>query len=137
VAREHTFCIDCGINAWRFREGGRMVHEDFYVSSELWRATCPDNGVIFIGCFKARLGRQLTRDDFTLRTDTKTNSRTAVACGGSGRRPLAVGGFRMAVAQHRRARLEAPHGGGPLGAARLVSYHGSPRGKGGRQYAVA
>ena len=58
-----------------------MVHEDFYVHNELWDATCPDddivrwtqNGsdlaqgrfVICIGCFEKRLGRQLTRRDFT------------------------------------------------------------------------
>jgi hypothetical protein len=77
---ELTICPDCGIDAWRFEEGGRIVHEDFYVHDELWDATCPDddivrwtqNGtdfaqgrfVICIGCFEKRLGRQLTRQDF-------------------------------------------------------------------------
>jgi hypothetical protein len=79
-ADELTTCPDCGIDAWGFEEDGRIVHEDFYVSNELWDATCPDDDtvrwtqdgselaqgrfVICIGCFEKRLGRQLTLRDF-------------------------------------------------------------------------
>ena len=72
-------CPDCGIDAWGYEEDGRIVHEDFYVPSELWDAVCPDdnvrryvedgiefgdgNFVICIGCFEHRLGRKLTRED--------------------------------------------------------------------------
>jgi hypothetical protein len=85
-----TLCHDCGIDAWHFRDlNGVFVHEDFYVSSELWDATCPDddvirwrgdgieyekdatfgvgNWVLCIGCFEKRLGRKLTRADLTAR----------------------------------------------------------------------
>jgi hypothetical protein len=56
-----------------------VVHEDFYVHDVLWDAVCPDDAVqewaedgeviregtfvLCIGCFEARLGRQLSRDD--------------------------------------------------------------------------
>lgn len=72
-------CRDCGIDAWGMTEDGRIVHEDFYVSNNLWDAVCPDdnvrryvedgaefgdgNFVICIGCFERRLGRKLTRED--------------------------------------------------------------------------
>ncbi len=75
-----TLCVDCGIDAWEFEEDGQIVHEDFYVSDDLWDATCPDDDVIrtdlgesrigqgqfmiCIGCFEKRLGRQLVRSDF-------------------------------------------------------------------------
>lgn len=61
-----TICCDCGVDAWRQwdAEQGCEAHEDFYVHDELWRAVCPDNGVICIGCFEQRLGRQLTGADF-------------------------------------------------------------------------
>jgi hypothetical protein len=66
VSAEHTVCIDCGVQAWRFREDGRrLVHEDFYVSAAVWNATCLERGVLCIGCFERRLGRRLYRDDFT------------------------------------------------------------------------
>jgi hypothetical protein len=60
-----------------------VAHEDFYVHAELWDSVCPDDEVeewvedgvtyregtfvICIGCFERRLGRQLTREDFTVR----------------------------------------------------------------------
>ena len=75
-------CPDCGVHAWRQQESGREVHEDFYVHNELWDRACPDdevieyveggltfrngNFVMCIGCFEKRLGRQLTREDFTV-----------------------------------------------------------------------
>jgi hypothetical protein len=73
-------CPDCGIEPWDQLEGSEWVHEDFYVTDALWEATCPDDqcrdvpgmpGIrmgtfqICIGCFEARLGRRLGRDDFT------------------------------------------------------------------------
>lgn len=75
-------CHNCGIDAWWFRDyDGRIVHEDFYVHDELWDTVCPDDDVIrwqedgvtfgegqwvlCIGCFEKRLGRTLTRADFT------------------------------------------------------------------------
>ncbi len=72
-------CHDCGIEAWMFEEDGQLVHEDFYVSNELWDSVWPDylvhrycvNGmefgeghfIICIGCFEKRLGRELSRRD--------------------------------------------------------------------------
>lgn len=81
-----TLCTDCGIDAWVIEEDGNIVHEDFYVSNELWDATCPDDNVvrwttsdgtelgqgrfvICIGCFERRLGRQLTLRDFVGQTE--------------------------------------------------------------------
>ena len=74
-------CPDCGVDAWAFEEDGQLVHEEFYVSDELWDRTCPDDGcvrgslpdgtpygtgrfVMCLGCFEVRLGRRLVRDDF-------------------------------------------------------------------------
>lgn len=72
-------CVDCSIVAWMFAEDGdRIVHEDFYVSHDLWNTVCPDDQchdvgdgcregtfVICIGCFEGRLGRRLTHADLT------------------------------------------------------------------------
>ncbi len=74
-------CPDCGLAAWRLKEGHREAHEDFYVHDELWDTVCPDDQivewteggitfregrfVICIGCFERRLGRELNREDFT------------------------------------------------------------------------
>ena len=76
-------CPDCGIYAWRFEEDNQTVHEDFYVSNDLWDSVCPDDMVrrfvnegieygqgkfvICIGCFEKRLGRKLTRQDLTVK----------------------------------------------------------------------
>lgn len=57
-------CRDCGLDAWMFEEDGRVVHEDFYVHDELWDDVCPEGGLLCIGCFERRLGRQLRRTDF-------------------------------------------------------------------------
>ena len=78
---ELTICADCGIDAWAFEEDGEIVSEEFYVSDDLWDATCPDDEVVHwtsddgtefsqgrfvicIGCFEHRLGRSLTLRDF-------------------------------------------------------------------------
>jgi hypothetical protein len=79
---ESVACPDCGLPPWHLLEGGRLVHEDFYVDDELWDAVCPDDEVhewtedgttfregrfvMCIGCFERRLGRELTRADFTV-----------------------------------------------------------------------
>lgn len=58
-------CHDCGIEAWMFMEDGRIVHEDFYVSDELWHSVAPERDILLcIGCFETRLGRELRRADF-------------------------------------------------------------------------
>jgi hypothetical protein len=75
-------CEDCGIKAWSQVDDGQLVHEDFYVNDELWDSVCPDdevetfyaNGTMFrngrfvicIECFERRMGRKLTRSDFTV-----------------------------------------------------------------------
>lgn len=75
-------CHDCGLDAWVFEEDGQIVHEDFYVSNELWDSVCPDdevrryvkdgiefgdgNFILCIGCFEKRLGRTLTREDLRI-----------------------------------------------------------------------
>lgn len=75
-------CPDCGVSAWRQIEDDRVVHEDFYVHDELWDSVCPDDAVfewvvggtrfregrfvMCVGCFERRLGRRLTRADFTV-----------------------------------------------------------------------
>jgi hypothetical protein len=87
-------CPDCGIDPWDQQEDGRSVHEDFYVSGELWDQVCPDdhrhvyekNGRTYaegrfamcIGCFETRLGRPLTRVDF-LHDPREVNSLTTLA----------------------------------------------------------
>jgi hypothetical protein len=84
-----TICPDCKVDAWLFLEDGREVHEDFYVSRELWQQAAPDDPgpaaldalddaapddprwdedpgfVLCIACFERRLGRRLRREDFT------------------------------------------------------------------------
>lgn len=66
--------FDCGIDAWGFEEDGAEVHEDYYVSNELWDRACPDDRVVrwmeedgtelaqgrfvlCVGCLERRLGR--------------------------------------------------------------------------------
>lgn len=73
---KNTICHDCGIDAWNQVEDGLVVHEDFYVSNEVWDRHVPDddirtfpNGVrdghfvLCIGCFERRVGRELVRAD--------------------------------------------------------------------------
>lgn len=75
-------CPDCAVSAWRQVGGNRLAHEDFYVHDELWGAVCPDDHVkqwvadgtefregrfvMCVVCFEERLGRQLSREDFTV-----------------------------------------------------------------------
>lgn len=49
-------CFTCGVDAF-------ALGEDFYVQDELWR-TYGVEGMLCIGCFEKRLGRELTRGDF-------------------------------------------------------------------------
>jgi hypothetical protein len=39
--------------------------EDFMVHDEIWAAAGMDRGYLCVGCLEARLGRELTRADFT------------------------------------------------------------------------
>ncbi|MGA8040717.1 MAG: hypothetical protein WCA93_11475, partial [Acidimicrobiia bacterium] len=80
---ESQLCHDCGVEAWLMDEDGQIAHEDFYVADQLWNTVCPDDAVeviwdegipcregtfvLCIGCFEARLGRRLTREDFEVR----------------------------------------------------------------------
>ncbi len=59
-------CRDCGIDAWMFVENGRVVQEDYVVHDDVWAAGSGDasDGVLCIGCFERRLGRELRHDDF-------------------------------------------------------------------------
>lgn len=50
-------CYDCGSSPWD-------MGEDFYVNDKLWKQVMPLDGIICIGCFEKRLGRQLTKKDF-------------------------------------------------------------------------
>jgi hypothetical protein len=57
-------CRDCGIDTlpagWDARAEWYMVHD------EIWSAAgMPPRGYLCIGCLQRRLGRELTRDDFT------------------------------------------------------------------------
>ena len=53
-------CLDCSVNT---SESG----EYYVVQSELWLSVVPSvtAGMLCIGCLEARIGRQLTADDFT------------------------------------------------------------------------
>jgi len=49
-------CFSCGVDAFQ-------LGEDFYVRDELWRDYGVE-GMLCIGCFERRLGRELIRADF-------------------------------------------------------------------------
>jgi hypothetical protein len=64
-----TSCGDCETDVAPFDEDGRPVEatwEWFMVRDEVWKAAQTD-GVRYlcVGCIEERLGRQLTRDDFS------------------------------------------------------------------------
>ncbi len=50
-------CYDCGCMPWD-------MGEDFYVNDKLWKKIMPLDGIVCVGCFEKRLGRQLTLKDF-------------------------------------------------------------------------
>ena len=58
-------CPDCGMNT---------IDEYYFLHDEIWdQATYPDGDRLFcIGCVEARLGRQLTRNDFRSRAIEET-----------------------------------------------------------------
>src|ERR1700722_4679830 len=56
VLESNWLCFSCGIDC--FREG-----EDYYVQDELWKKYGVDSQLC-IGCLEARVGRQLTPEDF-------------------------------------------------------------------------
>lgn len=51
-------CVDCGVDTGE-------VHEYYMVADDLWAAAGDVPGMLCIGCLETRLGRMLTRDDFT------------------------------------------------------------------------
>lgn len=58
---EAFFCLDCQVDT------SRGEAEEYYmVHTELWLEVNPGNdGMLCIGCLEKRLGRELTRADFT------------------------------------------------------------------------
>ena len=58
-------CMDCGSNTLH-------INEYYMVTDEVWEAAHPKKrGMLCIGCLEDRLGRLLTKDDFT---DAPVNS---------------------------------------------------------------
>ena len=52
-------CLDCGINT-------DTIHEYYMVTNKIWKQVHPlDEGMLCIGCVELRLGRVLTRKDFS------------------------------------------------------------------------
>lgn len=50
-------CLDCSLDT---------VDSNYYmVHSQLWLSVAPDKGMLCIPCLEKRIGRQLTKDDFT------------------------------------------------------------------------
>lgn len=59
MSRAKFRCVDCDIDTGK-------AHEHYFVKNEVWFQVMPTNkGMLCIGCIEARLGRQLTGDDFT------------------------------------------------------------------------
>lgn len=54
-------CIDCGINTLDIKEY-YMVHDDIWMDQARLDV---DSGMLCIGCLESRIGRELTRLDFT------------------------------------------------------------------------
>jgi hypothetical protein len=52
-------CADCGVHT-------RHAREYYMVENALWKAHGAGRRLLCIGCLEARMGRQLTRDDFKL-----------------------------------------------------------------------
>lgn len=61
-------CLDCGWNT-------RALNEYYRVHDEVWLSVVPDgNGMLCIHCLENRLGRFLTREDFSLDTPINADS---------------------------------------------------------------
>jgi hypothetical protein len=60
VEETHSFeCLVCGADT-------NTIDEYYALHDDVWRSVNPDvAGMLCIGCVEARLGRSLTRDDFT------------------------------------------------------------------------
>lgn len=55
----HWDCLDCGVDT-------DEIKENYMVTEDVWLTAHPDDdGKLCIGCLEARLGRQLTTEDFT------------------------------------------------------------------------
>lgn len=65
---ERQNCLDCGWNT-------RALNEYYRVHDELWQRVVPDKcGMLCIGCLEKRVGRPLTREDFSLETPINQDS---------------------------------------------------------------
>lgn len=52
-------CLDCSANTMH-------IDEYYMVTDEIWRAVVPERyGMLCIGCLEGRLGRKLSKDDFS------------------------------------------------------------------------
>ena len=59
VSRQKFLCVDCKIDTGK-------AHEHYFVKNDVWFSVMPSNkGMLCVGCIEARLGRNLTKDDFT------------------------------------------------------------------------
>lgn len=58
-SRRRFLCVDCGVDTGK-------IHEHYFVHTELWLRVMPSTtGMLCIGDFEKRLGRQLMSSDFT------------------------------------------------------------------------
>ncbi len=58
-ARTKWKCLDCGVDTGK-------IGEHYFIHTHLWlRAVNSIKGMLCIACLEKRLGRQLTRADFT------------------------------------------------------------------------
>ena len=64
-----AICVDCGVNTApdEWRHEWYMVHDSVWCAAGMPRQDPTQYGVaiLCIGCLEGRLGRRLTRDDFT------------------------------------------------------------------------
>ncbi|MDO8571929.1 MAG: hypothetical protein Q7R79_04590 [bacterium] len=58
-SRRKFLCVDCGIDTGK-------IHEHYFIKTELWLTVMPTiEGMLCIGCLEKRLGRRLSKKDFT------------------------------------------------------------------------
>jgi len=69
-------CEDCGRYYWA--EGGGIG--GWGVETDLWQKFGNGKGHLCIGCFEKRLGRRLTKIDFSNTVDNQTNSEVQKLC---------------------------------------------------------
>jgi hypothetical protein len=57
--RHKFLCLDCGVDTGK-------IGEFYYINLPLWiSAVGSKEGMLCIGCLETRIGRQLTKEDFT------------------------------------------------------------------------